>query len=194
MFNLSINGSWREAADHYAISAGVNGDRSMILDLDATDPAGWDQDTSPHAGMSYTDAIIYEAHIRDFTVDDSSGVSDAYKGKFLGMIQSGTTTPGGNTTGLDYLKELGITHLQLMPVYDFKSVDEWHLTDWDQYYILAYVVHDDGTISYSSVIPYSIEQYINNKANGANTSDAMRLLAQRLYLYERAAKEGVPKQ
>ena len=133
LFNLSVEGNWRETQDPYAVSAGSNGDRSMILDLTSTNPDGWDQDTSPHAGMSYTDAIIYETHIRDFTVDESSGVSSANRGKFLGMVESGTTTPGGTATGLDYLKQLGITHLQLMPVYDFSSVDEYHLSDWDQY-------------------------------------------------------------
>ena len=121
-----------EANDPYARSTGANGDRGMILNLDATDPAGWDNDVSPNVGMSYTDAIIYEMHIREMTIDSTSGVKDAWRGKFLGMTQTGTNYEG-RATGLDHLKELGITHVQLMPVYDFASIDEYHLTDWQQY-------------------------------------------------------------
>ena len=121
-----------EATDPYAKSTGANGDRGMILNMDATDPAGWDYDISPNQGMSYTDAIIYEMHIREMTIDSSSGVKAAWRGKYLGLTQEGTTN-NGNATGLDHLKELGITHVQLMPTYDYNSVDEYHLTDWQQY-------------------------------------------------------------
>ena len=121
-----------EANDPYARSTGANGDRGMILNLDATDPDGWENDVSPNVGMSYTDAIIYEMHIREMTIDSSSGVKDEWKGKFLGMTQDGTNY-NGYATGLAHLKELGITHVQLMPVYDFASIDEYHLTDWQQY-------------------------------------------------------------
>ncbi|MBQ8622208.1 MAG: type I pullulanase, partial [Oscillospiraceae bacterium] len=121
-----------EATDPYAVSTGANGDRGMILNMDTTDPEGWENDISPNAGMNYTDAIIYEMHIREFTIDSSSGVKDAWKGKYLGLTQSGTNY-NGYATGLEHLKELGVTHVQLMPVYDYNSVDEYHLTDWAQY-------------------------------------------------------------
>ena len=121
-----------EATDPYADSTGANGDRGMVLNMDATDPDGWENDISPNQGMNYTDAIIYEMHVREFTIDSSSGVRDDWKGKYLGLTQSGTNY-NGYSTGLEHLKELGITHVQLMPVYDFNSVDEYHLTDWQQY-------------------------------------------------------------
>ena len=114
-----------EATDPYAKAAGANGDRGMVVNLDSTDPVGWDDDISPNKGMSYTDAIIYEMHVREFTIDSSSGVKDAWKGKYLGLTQSGTNY-NGYATGLEHLKELGVTHVQLMPVYDFKSVDEYY--------------------------------------------------------------------
>ncbi len=121
-----------EATDPYADATGANGDRGMVVNFDLTDPTGWDNDVSPDQGMSYTDAIIYEMHVREFTIDSSSGVSPANRGKYLGLIESGTSY-NGHATGLDHLKELGVTHVQLMPVFDFNSVDEYHLTDWAQY-------------------------------------------------------------
>ena len=121
-----------EATDPYAKSTGANGDRGMILNMDATDPTGWNTDTSPNQGMNYTDAIIYEMHIREMTIDASSGVKSAWRGKYLGMTQTGTQY-NNEPTALDHLKELGITHVQLMPTYDYNAVDEYHLTDWQQY-------------------------------------------------------------
>ena len=121
-----------EATDPYAKGVGANGDRGMIVDFDRLDPAGWDNDSSPNQGMNYTDAIIYEMHVREMTIDSSSGVKSEWRGKYLGMTQAGTNYEG-RATGLDHLKELGITHVQLMPVFDFNSVDEYHLTDWEQY-------------------------------------------------------------
>ena len=121
-----------EATDPYAKGCGANGDRGMIVDFDRLNPTGWENDVSPNQGMNYTDAIIYEMHIREMTIDSSSGVNDAWKGKYLGLTQAGTNYDG-RATGLDHLKELGITHVQLMPVYDMNSIDEYHLTDWAQY-------------------------------------------------------------
>ena len=119
-----------EATDPYAKSTGANGDRGMVLNMAATNPAGWENDVSPYQNMSVTDAIIYEMHIREFTIDASSGVKN--KGKYLGLTETGTNY-NGYATGLAHLKELGITHVQLMPAYDYNSVDEYHLTDWQQY-------------------------------------------------------------
>ena len=121
-----------EATDPYAKSTGANGDRGMIVNWAKVNPAGWDSDISPNQGMNYTDAIIYEMHLREMTIDSSSGVKSAWRGKYLGMTQSGTSY-NGRATALDHLKELGITHVQLMPAFDFNSADEYHLTDWQQY-------------------------------------------------------------
>ena len=131
-YDVSFANYTVEATDPYADSTGANGDRGMIVDWDRVNPAGWENDISPNQGMNYTDAIIYEMHIREMTIDSSSGVKDAWKGKYLGLTQSGTSYEG-RATGLDHLKELGITHVQLMPVFDFNSADEYHLTDWQQY-------------------------------------------------------------
>ena len=131
-YDITFDTYTTEATDPYAKACGANGDRGMIVDLDATDPAGWNEDISPNRNMSYTDAIIYEMHIREMTIDSSSGVKDAWKGKYLGLTQDGTNY-NGYATGLAHLKELGVTHVQLMPTFDFNSVDEYHLSDWKQY-------------------------------------------------------------
>ncbi|MDE7259733.1 MAG: type I pullulanase, partial [Lachnospiraceae bacterium] len=116
-----------EACDPYARTTGVNGDRAMVIDLDSTDPAGWANDSGPNQGMSYNDSVIYELHVRDFSIDESSGISDKHKGKFLGLTEKGTTNGNGETTGLDYLVDLGVTHIHLLPSYDYGSVDETKL-------------------------------------------------------------------
>lgn len=100
----------------------------MIIDLKSTNPDGWDSDVRPEFGGNATDAIVYEQHIRDFSIDASSGVSDAHKGKYLAFTETGTKNSNGNSTCLDYLKNLGITHIQIMPAFDFSSVDETSLT------------------------------------------------------------------
>lgn len=124
-YTVLINGTESEACDPYARTTGVNGKRAMVIDLDSTDPEGWDNDTNPHAGENYTDAVIYELHVRDLSSDESSGIKNT--GKFLGLIETGTKTESGISTGLDHIKDLGITHLHLMPSYDYGSVDETKL-------------------------------------------------------------------
>ena len=126
-YTVKVDGTTSEVCDPYAVSTGVNGNRAMILDLDSTDPAGWDKDSGPHKNMSYTDAVIYELHIRDMTIDSSSGVSSANRGKYLGLTETGTTTTNGVSTGLDHMIDLGVTHVHLLPVYDYSSVDETKL-------------------------------------------------------------------
>ena len=121
-YSVEVGGTIREACDPYARTTGVNGQRAMIIDLDSTDPEGWDKDVDPHAGNSITDAVIYELHVRDLSVDESSGIQN--KGKFLGLTETGTTNPEGIPTGLDHIKNLGITHIHLLPSYDYASVDE----------------------------------------------------------------------
>ena len=124
-YQVTVNGETVEACDPYARATGVNGQRAMILDLDSTNPEGWEEDADPHAGKNITDAVIYELHVRDLSVDESSGIQN--KGKFLGLIESGTTNPAGVPTGLDHMKNLGITHIHLLPVYDYASVNESRL-------------------------------------------------------------------
>ncbi|MBO4872531.1 MAG: type I pullulanase [Lachnospiraceae bacterium] len=117
-----------EVVDPYAKSAGINGRRGMVVNFTKLNAslAGWAEDARPFEG-SAVDAVIYEAHVRDMTISPTSGVEEQYRGKFLGLAQSGTTyTEDGVTvsTGLDHIKELGITHIQLQPFYDYSSVDE----------------------------------------------------------------------
>ena len=119
---VSVGGKTVEACDPYARTTGVNGNRAMVIDLASTDPQGWENDTDPHAGAKITDAVLYELHVRDLSMDKSSGIKN--KGKFLGLIESGTKTKDGIPTGLDHMKDLGITHLHLLPVYDFGFTDE----------------------------------------------------------------------
>ena len=125
-YSVVTDGKKTEACDPYARTTGVNGVRAMVIDLDETDPEGWENDANPHAGESINDAVIYELHIRDLSVDANSGITNA--GKFLGLTETGTKTPGGVSTGLDHIKELGVTHIHLLPIYDFGSVDETHTT------------------------------------------------------------------
>ena len=121
---VNLDGKEVEACDPYARTTGINGDRAMVIDLESTNPAGWENDKNPHAGEAITDAIIYEAHVRDLTTESGAGID--HVGKFLGVIESGTIGKGKNATGLNHLKELGITHLHLLPVFDFGSVNEFN--------------------------------------------------------------------
>ena len=123
-FTVELEQGIREACDPYARTTGVNGQRAMVIDLRSTDPEGWNEDRDPNAGRHITDAIIYELHVRDLSVDENSGVTN--KGKFLGVIEEGTRTPEGVSTGLDHIKSMGVTHLHLLPSYDYGSVDEAH--------------------------------------------------------------------
>ena len=122
---VDVDGATNEACDPYARTTGVNGLRAMVIDLDATNPDGWENDKDPHYDNNITDAVIYELHVRDLSVDESSGITN--KGKFLGLIETGTTNSQGIPTGLDHIKNLGITHIHLLPSYDYASVDESNL-------------------------------------------------------------------
>jgi pullulanase len=112
----------KECVDPYARTTGVNGRRGMIIDLASTNPEGWENDKDPNAGQKITDYFIWELHVRDLSSDSSSGIKNV--GKFLGLIETGTKNSHGQSTGLDYIKDLGITHIHLLPVYDYGSVDE----------------------------------------------------------------------
>ena len=126
-YEVTIDGVSKEANDPYARTAGVNGKRAMVIDLSSTDPDGWEKDKNPHEGESINDAIIYEAHIRDLTSEEGAGITNV--GKYLGIVEEGTKTDAGISTGLDHIKDLGITHLHILPFYDFGSVDEANSAD-----------------------------------------------------------------
>ncbi len=111
-----------EAVDPYARTTGVNGSRAMILDLKTTDPEGWEEDSNPHRQETINDAVIYELSVRDLSADKSSGIK--HVGKYLGLTENGTKTPGGIPTGLDHIRSLGVTHVHLLPIFDFGSIDE----------------------------------------------------------------------
>lgn len=120
-YAVTVAGLTREAVDPYAKAAGVNGDRGMIVDLEATNPEGWEEDAGPEL-ENEVDAVIYELHVRDLGIDESSGIS--MPGKFLSLTETGTTNADGLSTGIDHILELGATHVHLLPVFDYSSVDE----------------------------------------------------------------------
>lgn len=120
---VTVDGEARSTADPYARACGLNGGRSMVLDLSRTDPEGWEEDKAPPPPP---ETVIYEIHVKDFSWDPASGVPDAYRGKFKALCLEDTTLNGDgkHPTCLAYLKRLGVTHVQLMPVFDYGSVDE----------------------------------------------------------------------
>ena len=127
-YTVTTSAGEQEAVDPYAKSAGVNGKRGMIVDLDATDPEGWDKDTFNTAIDTYEDAVIWEVHVRDFS---NAMKESAYPGKYLAFTETGLKNDAGVPIGIDYLKELGITHVHLQPVYDYASVDESTCRDFN---------------------------------------------------------------
>ena len=128
-FRIYDNGRWlEETPGIFATAVGVNGKRAAILDLSTTDPEGWEQDRAPRL-RSLADAVVYETHHRDLSIDPSSGISPEHRGKFLAMTEEGSRNPGGALTGLDHLRELGVTHVHILPSFDYASVDETRLQD-----------------------------------------------------------------
>ena len=124
-FQVNIGNAWsEEVVDPYAKACGTNGLRAQVIDLNETNPVGWAQDKSPNFSITnkQTDAIIYELHVRDASIHPSSGIKN--KGKFLGLAEVGTKNSAGQFTGLSHIKELGVTHVHLLPFYDYNSVDE----------------------------------------------------------------------
>lgn len=119
----------KDIVDPYARTVGVNGKRGMILNLDSTDPSNWDSDQR-HTYENPTDLAIYELHIRDFSIDEDSGITN--KGKYLAFTETGTKNSKGTATGIDHLKDLGITSVHILPSYDYATVDETKL-DTAQY-------------------------------------------------------------
>lgn len=123
-YKVRIGSTWTEAVDPYVRAATINGIRGVVVDLAQTNPTKWTTEKPAFSGNA-VDAVIYELHIRDLSMDANSGVSAANKGKFLGLTEHGTKLPDGSAiTGIDAIKELGVTHVQLLPIYDYKTVDE----------------------------------------------------------------------
>lgn len=124
------NGEWApESPGIFAKAVSINGQRAAILDVATTNPEGWNNDKRP-AMPDPTDIVVYETHLRDFTMSPNSGIK--HKGKFLGLTEEGTVIldeGGQKPTGIDHLKQLGITHLQILPMFDYGSVDETKTAD-----------------------------------------------------------------
>ena len=115
-FNVKINDKWLgDTPGINAKAVGVNGKRAAIIDMRATDPEGWNEDRRPPL-KSPADVMIYEMHHRDFSMSPASGIE--HKGKFLALTETGTRSPEGLATGIDHLKELGVTHVHILPSYD----------------------------------------------------------------------------
>jgi pullulanase len=124
-FQVRIGETWMgETADPYAKAVGVNGLRAQVVDMAETNPEGWENDKRPPL-ESFNDIVIYELHVRDFSIHPNAGMKN--RGKYLAFTEKGTLSPEGLSTGVDHLVDLGITHVHLLPVYDFLSVDESRL-------------------------------------------------------------------
>ena len=125
-YSVTHGKTTKETADVYAKACGVNGQRSMVVDLSTTNPDGWENDKHVLV-QNQTDASVWEISVADFSSSESSGVSEANRGKFLAFTEGGTTVngvQGASSTCIDYLKKLGVKYVQIMPFYDFGSVDE----------------------------------------------------------------------
>ena len=153
------------AADPYAKSAGVNGVKSMVVDTESTNPNGWDKDENK-TQKSITDASIYELHVRDFSAHEDSGITN--KGKFLAFTEKGTKTSKGNTSGIDYLADLGVNYVHLMPAYDFGSVDENTCTGYNWGY---------------DPVNYNVPEgsYSSNPADGSTRVNEYKQMVQALH-------------
>ena len=124
MYRVTVGGNTEEAVDPYARSVTINGDRGVVIDLSRTNPTGWATHKKPAFSGKASDSVMYELHVRDATIDANSGVKAADRGKFLGLAQLGTTIKSGKTTattGLSFFKEMGVTHVQILPMYDYAS-------------------------------------------------------------------------
>lgn len=126
-FNVKTGDCWLgDTPGIFAKAVGVNGHRAAIIDLRSTDPEGWADDRRPPL-RSAADVVIYEMHHRDFSISPASGIE--HKGKFLALTEAGTRSPEGLATGIDHLRELGVTHVHLLPSYDYASIDETRLDE-----------------------------------------------------------------
>ena len=120
-YTVTTSVGTQEAVDPYAKAAGLNGNRGMVVDLSRTNPEGWGEDNFATGIKTYSDAVIWEVHVRDFS---NKIASSNYKGKYLAFTERGLVNEFGQSIGVDYLVNLGITHVHLLPVYDYATVDE----------------------------------------------------------------------
>ncbi|MBC3538385.1 type I pullulanase [Rufibacter sediminis] len=121
-FHVKVGGHWLdETPGIYATAVGANGQRAMVLDLASTNPKGWENDKGPSV-KTLNEVVLWEAHVRDLTTHPSSGSTQP--GKFLGLVETGTKTKEGLATGIDHIKDLGVTHIHLLPAFDHRSIDE----------------------------------------------------------------------
>ncbi|MBE7121711.1 type I pullulanase [Bacillus cereus] len=125
-YKVKIGDKWTEAVDPYVRAASVNGDKGVVVDLKETNPKNWKTHKKPKF-KSPEDAIIYELHVRDLSIQPESGIK--HKGKYLGVTEKGTKGPEGVKTGLDHMKDLGVTHVQFLPIFDYASVNEETLNE-----------------------------------------------------------------
>ncbi|WP_306007958.1 type I pullulanase [Bacillus sp. MMSF_3353] len=125
-YKVKIGDRWTEAVDPYVRAASVNGDKGAVVDLEETTPEKWKKNKKPKF-KNPEDAIIYELHVRDLSIQPESGIK--HKGKYLGVTEKGTRGPKDVKTGLDHMKDLGVTHVQLLPIFDYASVNEENLNE-----------------------------------------------------------------
>jgi pullulanase len=148
-----------EVNDPYAQGCSANSGRTLIYDPAKTNPEGWEHDHFVTL-KNNTDAILYEAHVRDFTINANAGATPDNRGKYLGMVETGTRSPGGLKTGLDHLSELGITHIHLLPVFDYAGGDERQRSDDYTWYDWGYdpVLYNTPEGSYASYPDGTVRQ------------------------------------
>ena len=125
-YKVKIGDKWTEAVDPYVRAASVNGDKGAVVNLEETNPKKWKANKKPKF-KNPEDDIIYELHVRDLSIQPESGIKQ--KGKYLGVTEKGTKGPGGVKTGLDHIKDLGVTHVQFLPIFDYASVNEETLNE-----------------------------------------------------------------
>lgn len=122
-YAVEVNGSVNEVVDPYARAATINGRRGVVIDLKSTDPSGWNKNKPVFSGKP-TDALIYELHVRDLSMDESGPFPDSVRGKFAALTIPNLKGKNGQPVGVAAIKDLGITHLHILPMYDYASVDE----------------------------------------------------------------------
>jgi pullulanase len=152
LYEIRSEGGAVRVVDPYARGSSANSARALIYDSHKTDPDGWGADSFVPLKQN-VDAVLYELHIRDFSINRNSGVSDANRGKYLGAIERGTKSPQGEKTGIDHLLELGITHVHLLPVFDYARGDEREKADDYTWYNWGYdpMLYNTPEGSYASV-------------------------------------------
>ena len=147
-YKVKVEDNVYEACDPYAKAVGINGDRAMVIDLDSTNPKGWESDCNTNEIADLASSIIYEISVRDFSSDSSSGVSEENRGKYLAFTEKNTTNEYGDITGIDYIKNLGVNYVQLMPIQDYSYLDEKTISEYNWGYGTKNFFAPEG--SYSS--------------------------------------------